>query len=253
MGGNNSKASRPPPKRGERKQPPAKPSAQPTTSASKAGGELTSTDEAILSLKEQRDDLERAARRSRKLAKKLDARARECLRVKPPEREAALRLVKRKRLYEERIKRIAAMQDNVEEMLNAVETAQFETRVASSLREGGAALEALVKEMGDVEAAMDRAADAVADAQNIGSLLGQPVGAAGTAAGIELDDEELEAELDRLVADGSRTQTSPAATEPAVPTLPAVPSHEIGPAKEPVAATDAQETKERPARQLAAA
>jgi hypothetical protein len=165
-----------------------------------------------------------------------------------------MRCVKRKRLYEERLKRIAAMQDNVEEMLNAVETAQFEAQVASTLKEGGAALEALIREMGDVEKAMDQAADAVADAQAISDLLGQTVGAPGTAAAIELDDAELEEELAALVAQDSKGAAKTVPSTGTLPAMPAVPSHEIQPdttvAPEKTSCAPAPS---EPARQLAAA
>jgi charged multivesicular body protein 4 len=220
--------------------------------APEAGGKLTATDSAVLDLKEQRDDLNRAARKAAKLSKALDEEARKYLRATPPEREKALRCIKRRKIYEEQLKRIVGMQDNVDSMLNAVESAQFEAQVFATLKEGGAALKALTKDMGDVEKTMEDVADAVADAQAISALLGEQVGA-------PLDEDDLEAELMQLVGQG---KGSVAGKEPAQKTPTGVegldvPTHKLPdttPAtKEPISAQAEAEEEQNPERQRVAA
>jgi charged multivesicular body protein 4 len=229
---------------------PAPKKAVPAKAASEAGGKLTATDSAVLDLKEQRDDLNRAARKAAKLSKALDEEARKYLRASPPEREKALRCIKRRKIYEEQLKRIVGLQDNVDSMLNAVESAQFEAQVFATLKEGGAALKALTKDMGDVEKTMEDVADAVADAQAISALLGEHVGA-------PVDEDDLEAELMQLVGQG---KGSVAGKEPAQKTPTGVeglevPKHKLPdttPAT-PISAQAEAEEEKNPERQRVAA
>jgi charged multivesicular body protein 4 len=200
---------------------PARPQPEPQRTSHEAGGKVTSTDQAVLNLKLQRDDLNKAARRATKLSKKLNEEAKKYLQSDPPQRDKALRCVKRRKLYEARVKQISGMQDNVESMLNAVESAQFESQVLATLKQGGEALRTLTRDMGDVEKTMDDVADAVAEARAISELLGESVGVDASI----IDEDVLEAELAQLMAGESATSATVRPKTDTTTDLPKVPTH----------------------------
>lgn len=242
--GKSKEQSKPPPKAAPSKgTASAKPASPPPKPAVKAAGEATATDMAILELKEQRDQLNRVTKRSVKLADKLNSEAARWLRTDDPLRkEKALRCLKRKKIYEQQLKQLSNMQDNVETTLNQVEMAKLDAQVFSALKAGGDALRALQKDMGDVEKAMDEIYDAVADAQAISALMAQQLGVGD----IDLSDEAMEAELQTLASPAPVKKAATVVELPKVPTHVIddggkVPTHAIGEDPEHVAARRAEE------------
>lgn len=203
--------------------PPANPVTKP------AAVRTTESDLAVLELKEQRDQLNRAARRAVKLTVALNGEAARWLKTEsdPLRKEKALRCLKRRKIYEQQLDRIEKMQENVEVTLNQVETARFDASVFKALKAGGDALKALTKDMGDVEKAMDDIADAVADAQAVSALLAEQLDVDG----IDLSDEAMEEELLKLSGvTKQKTKTDvelPVVPDHPVESLPKVPDHDV--------------------------
>jgi hypothetical protein len=155
----------------------------------------------------------------------------------------ALTHMKRKKMYEEQLVKLAAQKSNVETMQMTVEDAAMTAQVLEAQRVVGQQLERANNQMGveQVEDDMDRIREAMEKQKEVADMLGQDLG------GEVVDDDELLGELEDMVNDDQQMQ---AAAQPARVAqqpvagidLPSVPTGDIQ--APPVAAVEEDEDAE---------
>jgi hypothetical protein len=171
------------------------------------------TDTAILELKLQRERLQKAQVKYSNLADKLKAAAVEAMKAAGTEPEKAkanaLLLVKRSRLYEQHIESCSNNLLNVETSLSALEDGLVQAQVMRALEGGARALESINAELARADEVMDTLREAIETSKEIAGILGAPVLGAGDVAA---DDDELEAELLKMMGAPAAASTATAAT-----------------------------------------
>jgi len=185
---------------------------------------VTEHDKAVLQLKTSRDKIRQYQKRSeaqllkdRELAKKL---------IQLHKKERALLLLRKKRFIESQLEKTDGQLENVEKMIHDLEFAKIEVKVVDSLKVGNEALKEVNKLLSieDIETILDETKEASEKQEEISALL------CGFVAETGLTEEELEGELDALLAEESEDV---AAKMPDVPqeamadTLPDVPEDEL--------------------------
>jgi len=155
--------------------------------------QITSTDRAILDLKNARDRLRRYQAQLDKDQHKLLLRAHEC--KKANQQSAALNILKLRQYKLREANNVDNQLLKVHEMINAVGTKLDEAVLLDALRQGTSALKQLHEERSveDVLEIMDEMQEEVDIENEICGILGSSVG--------DFDDAEMEAELDLLEAE----------------------------------------------------
>ena len=177
---------------------------------------VTEQDKAVLKLKQTRDKLKQYQKRivlsqvkERELAKKCIADGR---------KDKALRLLKKKKLQDKLLEQTDNQLDNIEQMVNNIETKQMEIQVMNGLDQGNEALKELHKIMSldDVERIMGDTEDAIEYQNEIDDIL------SGGLSVDETNEDDLLTELQDILGDDISDQ------------LPEVPDTKLPePAKDP--------------------
>ncbi|KAI1315367.1 Vacuolar protein sorting-associated protein 20 [Mortierella claussenii] len=157
------------------------------------GSTITAHDKAILDLKVQRDKLKQYNKRlelvvdkEMKLAKNHLAKG---------DKKRALLALRRKKFQEGLLEKTQLQMNNLDELTFSIEQALVEKQVFEGLAAGNQVLKELHKEMSlsDVEKLMDETADSIAYQNEIDEMLSTRLSIA--------EEEDIERELDSLVAD----------------------------------------------------
>lgn len=137
--------------------------------------------------------------------------------LKQGRKDKALYCLKRKKMHQVQVEKIAAMLDNVQQMLETLDFSAVEAQVMAALKDGTTALTAMNNAMKieDVENLVDDAAEAVSISKEVGALLAENIGA---------DDEtEIEQELVEMAKQLKKSQ----GTDEKIDLGPRVPDHTI--------------------------
>jgi charged multivesicular body protein 6 len=134
---------------------------------------ITSHDEAVLSLKRQRDRLHRLTLQAEAMMKAEEQAAKHHISLNQKDR--AIYALRRKRLKQTSINQIQANLSNIDTMLLNIETAQLNIAVFDALKKGTNALNELNAQLTveDVESLMDESAEALAHQQRVSDALAQ--------------------------------------------------------------------------------
>lgn len=183
---------------------------------------ISDTDKARLDIKRQRDRLSKGEQRCRVESNALQEHAKNA--VASGDRESAVRFLKLSKLKQKRREDVFKMINNLEGMLNQMESLQDMQAVSRALEVGTAALQAMEKDLSveQAERIMEDAADALQYAAEIDAVFSRELstGVPGTTVS-----DDLEAEVGALFAP-ARTAPAPAAPQPALPAdLPQLPTH----------------------------
>ncbi|KAK9946322.1 hypothetical protein M0R45_011791 [Rubus argutus] len=126
---------------------------------------------------------------------------------------AAIKCLKRKKLYEQQIEQLGNFQLRIHDQMIMLESANATTETVDALRSGTAVMKAMNKttNIDDLERTMDEINDQTESMKQIQEALSAPVGAAA-----DFDEDELEAELEELEeAELEDELLQPATTAPA--------------------------------------
>ncbi|KAK9310085.1 hypothetical protein QLX08_000388 [Tetragonisca angustula] len=161
-------------------------------SKKKPPSRVTEQDKAILQLKQTRDKIKQYQRRieqnlekERLLAKKL---------IQNKQKDRALLILRKKKFQEQILSKTDGQLENLECMVHDLEFAQVELKVVDGLKVGNAALKKLndLLSIDEIEKVMDETREGIEKQQEINEiLLGELT---------EKDENEVEAELDALLA-----------------------------------------------------
>eukprot|EP01006_Ploeotia_vitrea_P026669 TRINITY_DN59633_c1_g1_i1.p1 TRINITY_DN59633_c1_g1~~TRINITY_DN59633_c1_g1_i1.p1 ORF type:complete len:224 (+),score=47.83 TRINITY_DN59633_c1_g1_i1:42-713(+) len=171
-----------------------------TRKANQAKGraKVTERDRAILQLKTARDKLLQYQTRIENMPKRNAREKKQC---------------------QEILKRSTVQLNNLMEMLQTIEVKQIEAEFVKGMKLGTAALKDIQQQLGDVEAAMAEAQEAVDDQNEINATLGVQLEQGE-------DDDELLAEFEKEQAEKEKPKTEPekekraSSAEPAKPKAP---------------------------------
>ncbi|XP_057977098.1 vacuolar protein sorting-associated protein 32 homolog 2-like [Malania oleifera] len=169
---------------------------------------------ALTSLDKLNETLEMLEKKEKVLVKKASAeveKAREFTISK--NKKAAIKCLKRKRLYEQQIEQLGNFQLRVHDQMILLEGAKATTETVDALRTGAAAMKALHKAVNvdDVDKTMDEINEQTESLKQIQEALSAPMGSAA-----DFDEDELEAELEELEgAELEEQLLQPASTAPA--------------------------------------
>mmetsp|Transcript_27958 Transcript_27958/g.43439 ORF Transcript_27958/g.43439 Transcript_27958/m.43439 type:complete len:223 (+) Transcript_27958:71-739(+) len=197
--------------------------------------QITSTDRAILDLKNARDRLRRYQLQLDKDQHKLLLRAHEC--KKANKQSAALNILKLRQYKLREASNVDNQLLKVHEMINAVGTKLDEAVILDALRQGTSALKQLHAERSveDVLEIMDEMQEEVDIENEICGILGTSVD--------DFDDVEMEAELDLLEAEMSSAKKDDNAEDVNLPEAPNTTLPDVGVA--PVVASQQQQVEAR--------
>ncbi|XP_044494936.1 vacuolar protein sorting-associated protein 32 homolog 2-like [Mangifera indica] len=151
---------------------------------------------ALSTLDKLNETLEMLEKKEKVLLKKVSVeveRAKEYSRTK--NKRAAIKCLKRKRLYEQQIEQLGNFQLRVHDQMIMLEGAKATTETADALRTGAAAMKAMQKatNIDVVDKTMDEVNEQTENMKQIQEALSTSIGAAA-----EFDEDELEAELEEL-------------------------------------------------------
>lgn len=181
--------------------------------------------DAVTKMREQEQAMEK---RMAFLQKKIDDEVLAAkTKAKAGDRRAAMMALKKKKTYEQQQAQLADQQFNLSNQVQMIESAQMMKAQVEALNLGRDQMKAMQKEIDvdQVDELMDELRDVADDMEDIQSAMQQPFGA-----GLEIDEDELGAELDaleedlldeRLVSLDQPTGPLPAAPDAPLPTAPA--------------------------------
>lgn len=187
----------------------------------KKSSRITESDEAILKLKKQRDELKKYQKRvnavierDRKVAKKL---------LEEGKKDRARLLLRKKKHQETLLERTDKQLDNLEQLVYDIESADVQRKVLDGLKSGSEALKAAnaMFSIEEIESIMDDTVEAVEKQREIDALLSGQMSSE--------DEDAALAELDEMIAEADKVAEMP--EEDLVPQLPDVPSDKIPEAK----------------------
>lgn len=190
--------------------------------------------DAVTKMREQEQAMEK---RMAFLQKKIDDEVLAAkTKAKAGDRRAAMMALKKKKTYEQQQENLANQQFNLSNQVQMIESAQMMKAQVDALRLGKEQMVSLQNEINvdQVDDLMDELRDAADDMEDINAAMQQPFGA-----GLDIDEDELGAELDALEEDllDERLVSldQPAGPLPAAPDATVVPA---APAPAPAAAAD---------------
>uniref|UniRef100_A0A2P2LU52 Vacuolar protein sorting-associated protein 32-2-like protein n=2 Tax=Rhizophora mucronata TaxID=61149 RepID=A0A2P2LU52_RHIMU len=159
------------------------------------------------------ETLEMLEKKESVLQKKASAeveKAREFARGK--NKKVAIQCLKRKRMYEQQIEQLGNFQLRIHDQMITLEGAKATTETVDALRTGADAMKAMQKatNIDDVDKTMDEINEQTEKMRQIQEALSAPIGA-----GMEYDEDDLEAELEELEgAELEEQLLQPATTAP---------------------------------------
>ncbi|CAN6682343.1 unnamed protein product [Malus baccata var. baccata] len=139
---------------------------------------------------------------------------------------AAIKCLKRKRLYEQQIEQLGNFQLRIHDQMIMLEGANATTETVDALRSGTSVMKAMNKatKIDDLEKTMDEINDQTESMKQIQEALSAPIGAAA-----DFDEDELEAELEELEgAELEEELLQPATSATAAPAPPVSVNPEAG-------------------------
>ncbi|KAI1295056.1 ESCRT-III subunit protein snf7 [Mortierella claussenii] len=138
-------------------------------------------------------------------------------------RRAALMALKRKKQYEGQIEKISGSRLTIETQVMAIENANVNLETMKAMRAGAEAMKGIhgAMDINKVDQTMEEIRDQMELANEISDVISQPVGF-----GIDMDEDELAAELDELEQEELDKQLMATPEKPSQIGLPSVPSHE---------------------------
>ena len=260
MGGQESKPQQqtPPPPPAATKSPTPKPSSKSASSPQQQqpvavkkrqaqNNKANSTDMAILEMKVQRDKLKKTTDKYYNLSEKMKEAAKEAMNQDPVKNKAnAIFLIKRSKQYENQIETTAKQLLNLETSINAIEDGVLQVQIMQALEQGAKQLDSINKQLANADEVMENVREAVATQREISEILGAPVGDVDLAT----DDDELEAELNKImgVENKKKAATTAASDKTLVDSQVKVPSHEPVKQKQDDDNVQVAEEEEKPAR-----
>jgi len=193
-----------------------------TLLSKKEKSRITEQDKAILGLKKQRDQLKQYQKRinsslekDRELAKKL---------LKEGKKDRAKLLLRKKKFQEGLLDQTDKQLDQLERLTQDLEFSQVQSQVVEGLKKGNDALQKAnsLFSTEDIEQLLDETQEAVEKQREIDELLSGQLS--------QIDEDEVLAELDQLIADEELVPTMPNPPKEEPQTLedqlPSVPDHE---------------------------
>jgi len=173
----------------------SKPSAAaPTPSGNSGGGNNTGTGDAIAKL---RDASETMQKREEHLLRKIDGEISKAKEFSAKgKKHEALTCLKRKKMYEKQVEQITNAKMTLETQQLALENVNLNVAVLSAQKAGADAMTRATKQIGGVEGVeeiVDSVEEGLQDADEIGQAMGRSINS-----GIDMDDDELLAELEGL-------------------------------------------------------
>ncbi|KAF9175821.1 Charged multivesicular body protein 4b [Mortierella sp. AD011] len=196
------------------------------------------------SIVELRNTLQMLEKRETFLQTKIDNELKIAKANATKNRRAALMALKRKKQYEGQIEKISGSRLTIETQVMAIENANVNLETMKALRAGAAAMKGIhgAMDINQVDQTMEEIRDQMEIAEEISNVISQPV-----AFGVEMDEDELAAELDELEQeelDKKLMETE----RPSQIGLPSVPNHE--PEEEDEEEADLRELRETRPRTL---
>ncbi|XP_053687875.1 charged multivesicular body protein 6 [Sabethes cyaneus] len=186
-----------------------------SASKTKAPSRVTEQDKAILQLKQQRDKLKQYQKRIELQLEKDRVLAKKCLATGRKER--ARTLLRKKKYQEKLLSNADAQLETIEKLASDIEFAMVEAQVVSGLKVGNEALKKVndMLSIEEVEQILDETRESIEKQQEIDALLNGVL--------TEEDEDEVLAELDRLVteeSEGSRAEVEQEDIEERLPDVP---------------------------------
>ncbi|GAB2225351.1 hypothetical protein Droror1_Dr00006143 [Drosera rotundifolia] len=163
-------------------------------------------------LEDLQETLETLKKRQKHLEKKVAAELKNALLLKDTNKKAALRSLRTKKRYEQEIETLMNSQQRIQDQMIMLESAKTTAATVDALRTGAATMKRMQKAMNidDVDKTMDKINVQTENIKQIQKSLAAPFGA------IDIDEDELEAELEDLEAAEMEEQLLRPATTVAV-------------------------------------
>ncbi|KAF9615992.1 hypothetical protein IFM89_027931 [Coptis chinensis] len=174
---------------------------------------------ALATLDKLTEALEELEKKEKVFLKKASAEVEKAKKfINSKNKSAAVQCLKKKKLYEQQVSQLGNFQLRIHDQMIMLESANATTETVSALRTGAKAIGKLQKNMSikDVDKTMDEINELQENMKMINESLQHPTGAL-----LDIDDDELEAEL--LDLEGTELEeqllqpATPAATTPVVP------------------------------------
>ncbi|KAI8808530.1 Snf7 family [Cladochytrium replicatum] len=165
-----------------------------TSLFSRAFKAKTEPKDAIVKLKETLDMLDKL---EKKLNNDVDAQLKVARANASKNKRVAIAALKKKRMLEDRVDKLSGTRLTIETQLMAIESANINLSVMQAMKDGAKAMQNIHGSLNidKVDATMDDIREQMDVANEIATAISQPV---GFGAGLDLDEDELEAELDAL-------------------------------------------------------
>ncbi|KAG0043102.1 ESCRT-III subunit protein snf7 [Gryganskiella cystojenkinii] len=173
------------------------------------------------SIVELRNTLQMLEKRETFLQTKIDNELKIAKANATKNRRAALMALKRKKQFEGQIEKISGSRLTIETQVMAIENANVNLETMKAMRAGAEAMKGIhgAMDINKVDQTMEEIRDQMELANEISDVISQPVG------GIEMDDDELMAELDELEQQELDSKLMETERPPQMG-LPSVPNHE---------------------------
>ncbi|CAG8563424.1 14006_t:CDS:2 [Funneliformis caledonium] len=165
-----------------------------------------------------RETLDMLGKRESHLQSKIDAELKNAKSNAATNKRAALMALKRKKQYENQIEKISGARITIEAQVMAIENANVNLETIKAMEKGAEAMKAIHNnmDMNKVDDTMDSIREQIDLADEISNAISAPM------IGIDLDDDELTAELEELEQEVLDSQLlgadAPPVTVPNVPT-----------------------------------
>ncbi|KAF9123217.1 Snf7 family [Linnemannia elongata] len=174
------------------------------------------------SIVELRNTLQMLEKRETFLQTKIDNELKIAKANATKNRRAALMALKRKKQFEGQIEKISGSRLTIETQVMAIENANVNLETMKAMRAGAEAMKGIhgAMDIAKVDQTMEEIRDQMELANEISDVISQPVGF-----GVEMDDDELAAELDELEQEELDKKLMETERPPQMG-LPSVPNHE---------------------------
>ncbi|KAF9366940.1 MAG: Snf7 family [Benniella sp.] len=174
------------------------------------------------SIVELRNTLQMLEKRETFLQTKIDNELKIAKANAAKNRRLALMALKRKKQYEGQVEKISGQRLTIETQVMAIESANVNLETMKAMRAGAEAMKTIhgAMDIAQVDRTMEEIRDQMELANEISDVISQPIGL-----GVDLDEDELAAELDELEQEELNKKLMDTET-PTQMGLPSVPSHE---------------------------
>lgn len=136
---------------------------------------ISSADKVKLQLKMQKDSLRASIKKYELVGSFEHQKAKDLLQA--GDKRKALYCLKCEKVQENRISKLTAMYDNIEKLLDTIQTQEVEVEVFASLKAGNVELQKLneMLKIEEIEKIMGEAAESIEEAREIDNVLAQPI------------------------------------------------------------------------------